>query len=180
MNTRKITRSDKWFMDALLQLMKMKPYNKIKITDIAGKADLNCRTFYRHFNSKDDVLKLYCESLVAELPDMIFQKGTLTMYSVTVSYFEFCEKNVDFLLLLKKHGLTYFLLDHYDHLRELVKNQIKPNASADEYGGRTPYMFAFILGGYWNIVNQWLLDTPRKSPEEMARIVVEIIFEKNI
>ena len=50
-------RSRRWITKALLELMMDKPYQKISITEIAEEADVVRRTFYRNFESKEDVIK---------------------------------------------------------------------------------------------------------------------------
>lgn len=45
-------RSREWLTNALLELMKDKPFHEISISEIAEKADLSRRTFYRFFLPK--------------------------------------------------------------------------------------------------------------------------------
>jgi AcrR family transcriptional regulator len=55
--------SMQWLTDALLTLMSEKAYRGISITEICTRADLSRRTFYRLFESKEDILKEYVELL---------------------------------------------------------------------------------------------------------------------
>lgn len=43
---------------ALIDLCKIKPFNKISVQDITKKVGLNRQTFYYHFNDKNDLLCL--------------------------------------------------------------------------------------------------------------------------
>ena len=47
------------FCTALFQLLMKKPLEKISVTELCHMADLDRTTFYRSFESKDDVLD-YC------------------------------------------------------------------------------------------------------------------------
>ncbi|HFI0633279.1 TPA: TetR/AcrR family transcriptional regulator [Streptococcus suis] len=46
-----------YIQEALLQLIQQKEYEKITITDIAKRAGVTRISFYRNFESKDDILK---------------------------------------------------------------------------------------------------------------------------
>ena len=47
------------FCTALFQLLLKKPLEKISVTELCHMADLDRTTFYRSFESKDDVLDYY-------------------------------------------------------------------------------------------------------------------------
>ena len=49
-------RSRRWLYEALLQLMKEKPFKDIQITEIADRAQVSRPTFYLHYRSKEELL----------------------------------------------------------------------------------------------------------------------------
>ncbi|MGU9560630.1 TetR/AcrR family transcriptional regulator, partial [Lactiplantibacillus pentosus] len=63
--------SKSWLTLSLLELMKEKSFSDITITEIAEKAQLDRRTFYRHFHSKKDILDRYFEQLCSEYSNYI-------------------------------------------------------------------------------------------------------------
>lgn len=64
-------RSKEWLANALLELMKNKPFREISISEIAEKADLSRRTFYRSFSSKEEVICFHLQT--------IWRKGALKL-----------------------------------------------------------------------------------------------------
>lgn len=50
--------SKQWILEALLKLMEEKNYEKITIKELTARADLDRKTFYRNFRSKEEVLYL--------------------------------------------------------------------------------------------------------------------------
>ncbi len=52
--------SSEWMYEALKELMEVKDYSKITVTDITNKANLGRTTFYRNFETIDDVLEMKC------------------------------------------------------------------------------------------------------------------------
>ena len=60
-------RSKTMIKEALLVLMVEKPFDKITITDIVKKADINRGTFYAHYDNTSDVLKSISSSVMDEI-----------------------------------------------------------------------------------------------------------------
>ena len=60
-------RSKQMIKEALLSLMIEKPFDRISITDIVKKADINRGTFYAHYANTSDVLKSISMSVVDEI-----------------------------------------------------------------------------------------------------------------
>lgn len=52
---------------ALLQLMEQQPYSEITVTDIAKRAGVSRMTYYRHYQSKDDVLIKHLDTMLYSL-----------------------------------------------------------------------------------------------------------------
>lgn len=63
------------FCTALFQLLMKKPLEKISVTELCHMADLDRTTFYRSFESKDDVLDYYLDR------QMTLLAGQLPAYS---------------------------------------------------------------------------------------------------
>lgn len=96
-------RSKKWITEALLSLMEKQEYKKITVKDIAEKADVVRKTFYRNFESKDDVLNAYISSIISEYTQNIIETEPLTPYTLFLMIFRLCLKYKDFCLTLRKN-----------------------------------------------------------------------------
>lgn len=174
-----VNQTQRWMIDALLLLMDSKNYNDITILQITDKAKLGRRTFYRYFKSKDDVLRLYCEIILQEFGKKIMGKDEISLYTVTLSYFEFWTDYTDFLHLLKKAHMLSFL---EERLESLVSNlvvrmgHVPPDLPYDQ---SVLYEFIFKIAGYWRVTIEWSSHFPRESPEEMAEIVANILLLGN-
>lgn len=178
-----VTQTQEWIINALLTLMDKNKYREITIVDIASKAHIGRRTFYRHFKNKDDILVLYCNVILKDFAQKIREKDEMTLYSVSVSYFEFWNKHMHFLKLLRKSDMLYFVGDRLpeflayvailvDHvLPEEIENTMKRQDGLY-------YAHHFNMGGYWSITTIWMEKEQRETPEEMAAIVEKIIYRK--
>ena len=67
-------RSKKLITDSLVELLDEKPLDKITVTDIVKKADINRGTFYAHYDNVSDVVT----SIFAEAYDII--KGSFQIF----------------------------------------------------------------------------------------------------
>lgn len=64
-------RSKQMIKEALLSLMIEKPFEKISITDIVKRADINRGTFYAHYANTSEVLKSISITVVDELAAVV-------------------------------------------------------------------------------------------------------------
>ena len=82
--------SKQWILEALLKLMEEKNYEKITIKELTARADLDRKTFYRNFRSKEEVLYLQLQELCDLYIQMLQDLPQLSAYSVTEAYFSLC------------------------------------------------------------------------------------------
>ncbi len=95
-------------IQSLLALMKAYPYSEITITQICQEAKIVRPTFYRNFDFKEDILRLYLKQMIQEYHDSYYQQDDI--HAQLNSFFQFMMKNKKFLLLTKKNAL-FFMID---------------------------------------------------------------------
>ena len=167
--------SKEWIMTALLELLIDKPYNQITITEIASQAQLARRTFYRNFDSKDEVLDLYIQKLCSEYIDSLGDEKILKAYNIAKVYFTFWNKHLEFLILMEKNNLLYMILQKYNEYLPMIHQKFKGNKEQNENNNRLEYVLAFTAGGFWNTLIKWVHEGAKKTPDEMASLVDMII-----
>lgn len=166
---------------SLLTLLKNKDYNSITTGKIAETAHIGRRTFYRYFQTKDDVMKYTAEMLMDRFAETLLKNNAEGLRKISKSYFEFWENNIDTLLLLKKAHLLYFIEDNLPALVQQVAIKVNhdPNGTWKTFSPaekeKYQYMFLFRLAGFWKLTIVWCEENPRKSPEQMSRLIQEII-----
>ena len=60
--------------EALFKLMEEKNYTQITVSEVAKRADISRRTFYRFYKERDEVLRCYLGKLCQE-----YQRTTLVL-----------------------------------------------------------------------------------------------------
>lgn len=163
--------SQQWIIRALLDMMEKTDYHKIRVSEICRKADLDRRTFYRNFHSKDDVLEQYIRLLGEEYITKYATIVDPSSYTAAEFFFEFWRQYLHFIRNIKKCGLSDFIFQKFEkftkeHTQLLIMN--------DDKKLPMEYVFAFQNGGFWNVMMTWVDNDARLSPDEMASIIFEI------
>ncbi|NLY77276.1 MAG: TetR/AcrR family transcriptional regulator [Tissierellia bacterium] len=164
-------RSQKWISNALLELMKEKPYKKITITEICNKANLVRETFYRNFSSKDAVVK-YCLELKFNefLDSVMIDRNNLDLYDIGIHYFTYWKNEKEFLKILIDNKLINIILDNFSQRLNLIIDQLirkKESLQARNY------IVDMYAGATTILLIKWIQNNCKESPEEMARIITE-------
>lgn len=173
MNSPIAEQSRTWLINSLLKLMEEKKYSTITVSEIAEYADLSRRTFYRIFNSKEEVLQQYFLSICEEYVSCFDKNSHYTLKKIVEIYFSFWENHINFLMLIQKNHLFYFLLEGFNETLPLLHNMIRK----DLYSNKKEETIALLAGGgaLWNILEKWIQYESRPSPKEMSEIIVKII-----
>ena len=163
--------SQRWIIEALLELMKIAEYDKISVSEICRKADIDRRTFYRNFSSKKDVLEEYINLLGNEYIHTFTMLEKPDSYTASKFFFEFWDRHLSFINNIKKCGLSDFVFLQFqkfakEHRELLIGDDIQKLPAE--------YVFTYRIGGFWNIMMTWAEDNPRLSPDEIALIILQI------
>ena len=175
-----LNRAQTYFINALLSLMKKKPYQNITVQELSDTAQYDRRTYYRYFNSKEDILRLYCSHILGEMALMMKSESPLTFQSGIIAYFNFWEKYIPFLRLLQQNNLLHFLEAEQDellyyHVGIFVQTEIPQQL--ESVPPISKYAFYFTSGGLWNTLVHWIKEEPRRSPKEITEYILTIFTE---
>ncbi len=167
------------FVNALLHLMADKPFDQVSVSELSELAQYDRRTYYRYFQSKTDVLYLYCASLLKEMAEDM-RRETLTPYSGFLSYFTFWNRHRDFLSLLDRQGLLYFLAEKQDQLLYqnvgTVVHEDLPE-KLTQVSEFSQYAYYFTLGGLWQALVLWIRSGMKQTPEQLTKHILDSFTE---
>ena len=176
-------RSKNMITDALLELMKIYPYNEITVKQIVLETDLVRKTFYRNFSSKDDVLNSYIATIVSEYINNINN----TKEKVLKVIFDFCDKYKDFLCILSQNNMLYLLSQNLNKHIPLVYEKIcgTENPFAKSFDGLEPkYLIAFNIGAICSVIEKWIEGGMTDSFDEIQNVLEKycenIPFAQNV
>lgn len=150
-----------YIAESLLILMGSRPYGKITIAQIAEKAGVNRSSYYRHFESKEGILRFYLGTIMDEYLAAFRRGGRHDYPSYLLRMFRTFHEHRDDLLLIHKNNLTYLLLDV---LNERFRfDEIRASSSRDRQ-----YEAAYHIGGIYNDLRLWMDRGMEETPEQMA------------
>ena len=147
-----------YITEALLLLMERKPFAEISITELCAKAGVTRVSFYRNFESKEDILAKHVRRITE---DWLAESG--------ISYAE--NELADYFLTLLAHMDEHRELCEALHragLMHLVQAEFNRVFQAVHAGEYDPYKSYFLAGGIYNVFLLWLLNGCKETPEELA------------
>lgn len=156
---------DEYITNALFTLMKRKKYDDISITEITNKAGVGRVSFYRNFNSKEDIIKNWIEDTTNNFlksSDISFKKDSTKDYFIKL--FNHLEKYKEESFLIYKANLIHLL-------KSVFENKLL-SIHQKEYDNYKSY---FLAGGIFNVYYYWLINGSKETPEELSTKLVNLI-----
>lgn len=169
-------RSKKMMTAALIELMKEKEYRSITVKEICEKAQIARRTFYRNFNTKEDILSLFTKDIIQKFIDEMVTKSSESYHNMIESYYSFWYKHIDVLLLYDKNKLNDVIFTEYLMRLPEVKFLYTPDLSLYESYEESICALAFNSGGLWSLLTYWVSHGCKQTPNELA-LVLEKTFK---
>lgn len=155
---------------ALSKLIEEKPLADIKITELARIAGVSRMTYYRNFNSKEDIFSAYFDIMFTRYDEA---EGYLQPFGIyhdkkhMIHYFRFVLEYKDFLRAVINHGYgNIFLTTMTDYI---VKKWLKNKSNQTEY-----YTLCAFSGSLYSLYVSWEKNNFRETPEKMAEILLKI------
>lgn len=144
--------------EAMLILMDIKPFTEITISELTEKAGVGRVSFYRNYRSKEEVLVCLLRSEAVKWFESIKDSDGQDYIE---SYFERCQGLIGIVKLLRRHHLTYLLMET---LQSLMGS--KTDEPAD-----SAYKKACLCGCIYGVMTEWIRRDMADSPEEISRVL---------
>ncbi|QAT42476.1 TetR/AcrR family transcriptional regulator [Aminipila luticellarii] len=160
---RKNTTSDmmKGYMaEALLMLMEKKDYADISISEIAAKAGVNRSTFYRNFNSKNEIIKYYFKQIIYKHYFSVSSEPTSIpnyLLEMFTHYYGYKKE----LLLMHRANVTHIILEALDE----AFSAIHTDTTVESH-----YATRYHTGGIYNVFLLWFEGGMKETPAEITKI----------
>ena len=177
----RITKTKQAIKESFIALVKQKGYNKVSVTDIVNKANINRNTFYLHYQDKEDLIKKL-------LNDSALKIGKLLGYADFLKHTNFSNiselqirwglriilNNMEDDLDLYKTVLDDLSLQGYfDHVLETMKTAIA--VLLDVSNPKSNLVFEYTMSGIFGLVRQWIKNTTI-STAETAKILAQLSY----
>lgn len=164
-------RSQRWFADALLELMKDNAFGKITVKDICSKSDLSRQTFYQLFSAKEDIIRYSLRSRLYQVQEEIAGLPENDFRQITGCYMNFFNIHEELVMLLLRNNLGYLL---EDELHEMIGMLVERLNAAYPENIRT-YANAFISGAISNTLLCWFKNDEKISDGDLSQLIYGIL-----
>lgn len=167
--------------ESFIELVKKKGYNKVSVTDIVQKANINRNTFYLHYEDKEDLIKKLLDDSAMKIESFLgaadfLKKTTFANISELQirwglrSILKAMEEEVDFFkTVLTDESLQGYFDQIFDTIKDklaflLVVNNPKSNL-----------VFEYTMSGIFGLIKQWIKYS-NTSATETAKILAQLSY----
>lgn len=151
---------------ALIYLMNKKDISNITVTELVKRAGVSRAAFYRNYTSTTDVLIDFSQNVLDLLASSLSNDDFINnIHAWYVFLFNQIKKNSKIMSLLLKAKI--------DFSTQLIK-------LTHENDNIIEYKIIALTKGLFAIINKWLDDEMKETPEEMASLCEELFVQTNI
>jgi len=191
---RRVQRTLQALRTALLELIKEKSYEEISIEEITERANVGRTTFYLHYKDKDDLLMEEFSTTINERVQTLSEIPFSVWLPVSEDDYE-KNKPLQPLLLVFQHihdhsELYYLLLKSAnsskiverirkvstDAIIKFVENKMETDPIPVLSEVPIEFFAAFFSGALISIVNWWVREDMRHTPEEVTDMFRSLFF----
>lgn len=173
---RSVRRTKGKLKEALIQLMLEKPIKDITVREIAELADVSRGTFYLYYRDVYDMVDKLQNLLLDELTeimDRIDSRASDAAYKAILSTLLLVKDESSlFRALLGPNGSHEFINSLSVILDKPLSDSIRPLATGES---TVRLVSGFFIKGFIGLIEEWLLDGLRETPENMAIIVSNLL-----
>lgn len=173
---RRIRRSKRDLAAALIELTTERPYASIQVRDVTDRADVGYATFYRHYESKDDLMLAVITEITSELESSAAETEH--------GYFQ-REGSLVFEHVQKYQGLYRSILQSQafiPQLRKLLRLRIEAHMRShvedlDQAAFPMDLAANHMVVALMGLIEWWLEKKQSLPVEEMGRIYERLIIQ---
>jgi len=161
-----------WSFEALYQLLKLKKYGDIKISEIIKKAGISRATFYRNFSTKDDIVKIqvrvFFESFYLSLQEHTLTSGEEDELFFIQSFFEHVDEAEKLIDTVIKTKLEYLMVTGISELITIRKEQFYSLIEINEKAEL--YTMEIAASSAWILLSRWHKGGKEETSSQLAKI----------
>lgn len=180
----RVRRTRRLLRDALVSLILEKDFASITIREITERAEVAYITFFRHFESIDQLLMEVLEEGLAELLGYIEtlakQSETSALETEGRLIFEYIEQKADlFRILLKSQSVTPVRRKVVRNIAAIFQKSCLPLARSGSPTA-TAILSNHIATSLLALIEWWLDNTMRPAPAQMGIVYKSLIIDSTV
>lgn len=157
-------RVKKSITETLPGLMQQKSFSDISITEIIRTAGVARASFYRNYNSKEDVLTTLIEDVLEQFQSEVSHEGSAYFtYQNVLKSFQYFKTYSNYVLDLYLFGYGSILLEELNQSHEMIAGTMSSH-SIEKY---KLYMY---IGALYNTAIIWISNGAKENTEDIAKM----------
>lgn len=169
--SRRIRMTKTMIRDALIDLLNEQPLEKISITDICERADVNRSTFYAHYDDVSALMRDAEDDALAHVP------VTQTMPSLSAED-AMMKKLIVFLQYIRANDRLFRILilqadrsSFNQRLTQMLLEQYRPLIRESD---RWKFGYAFYMNGVIGLLREWVSSSFSPDEASLAHFIVDM------
>ncbi len=180
----RVKRTRRLLREALVSLILKKDFASITVKEITGRAEVAYITFYRHYESLDQLLMEVLDEGLAELMTHIEtlakQSDTSSLETEGRLIFEYIGQKADlFHILLKSQSVTRIRKKMVSNISAIFQKSCVP---LERLGNQVTINIAsnHIATSLLSLIEWWLENNMTPSPAEMGKVYKSLIIDSTV
>lgn len=176
---RSATRSRRFIRQALMDLLREKSFEKITVTDIVNRADINRSTFYAHYTDVRALMEEIQDEFVERALSVVKEMDFLELIHSPVPFLrkliDIANENRELYTIVGKTMLTMSQLEKIKVI--LVEKALNLPEIPEEIRSRKDFKIRlhFFVGGIINVYQQYLIGNLDATTEEIIEEISVLI-----
>lgn len=147
-------------VESCFDIMKEKKLCDITVAEISKKASVHRSTFYRNFDSKEDIVKAFLTCLFAEYLSILQYSKPKNRQEYILLFFQNFYRYKTEMLLCYQNDLVSFLINMYEQKYLINIDNTETKLAA-----------IYHYGGVYKLLLWWFDQGMRLSPEKLACMI---------
>lgn len=164
----RIKKTHKLLIDALFKLLKEKPFENIKLTEICEEAMVHKTTFYHHFEDKYDLLKFAIMELQKNMLEQINETENIFSYYLNLAriYMKHIKENKNFYRSILLDEQNSICLDIF---RNMFTHDIENKLKKEPLKVPINYFSHFCVSGVFEVITVWFKNGMIENEETIIK-----------
>src|SRR3989304_7798543 len=173
-------RTKQALVSAYLELLKKNPSKKVKVYEICERANLSRPTFYKHFQTQEEVLLFYMDEVFEEMftnfRKIHLEDGSVLQFEIAAThFFKLWQSKADLFALIKAKKMDYLLIEKLKAHHLITYHQIVYNLFPIQDEEILTDFMSNISYVFFSILDEWMESKMNRTPEEMGELLA-ILF----
>ena len=164
-----------YLANALLELLKVKSFDDIKVTEICDKALIHKTTFYNHFEDKYELLNYVLLKIHNEINEQVKKDNGIINYYLSIAkyYIRYIKDNPE----LFKSIITNDNNVSINLFQRLYVKDIEKNIS-NISNIPVNYVAHFYVSAVLAVISEWFINGMKEDEETLLDYISNLIKEK--